>query len=159
MMRTAGICLYKPEKEELWFREAMLADPETMSYNDRWGGVIAFPKERWDSWAKRWLDDERTHVYRYIREETGGCFAGEAAFHFDPARQIWLTDVVVHAPFRRQGYGKEALRLLLAEARRRGLEELYDDLVYDNPAIAMFAACGFEEICRNGDIVTLRILL
>ena len=29
----------KPELEDLWFRESMMADIETMSYNDAWGGT------------------------------------------------------------------------------------------------------------------------
>ena len=36
----------KPELEDLWFRESMMADIETMSYNDAWGGTIPFPGEK-----------------------------------------------------------------------------------------------------------------
>ena len=34
------ISLYKPKLEDLWFRQKFMADPETMSYNDAWGGTI-----------------------------------------------------------------------------------------------------------------------
>lgn len=37
------ISLYKPEIDELWFRESMMADNATMSYNHAWGGTIPFP--------------------------------------------------------------------------------------------------------------------
>ena len=33
----------KPKPEDLWFRQKLLADEETMSYNLAWGGTISFP--------------------------------------------------------------------------------------------------------------------
>lgn len=39
------ITCYIPKIEDLWFKETMLADPDTMSYNHAWGGTISFPKE------------------------------------------------------------------------------------------------------------------
>ena len=30
---------YQPTLDELWFRESLMADPDTMSYNDAWGGT------------------------------------------------------------------------------------------------------------------------
>ena len=32
--RIPEVSFYKPRLEDLWFREAMMADPETMSYNN-----------------------------------------------------------------------------------------------------------------------------
>ena len=37
------ITCYIPKIEDLWFKETMLADPDTMSYNRAWGGTISFP--------------------------------------------------------------------------------------------------------------------
>lgn len=37
------ISLYIPQIEDLWFRQEFMADPDTMSYNNAWGGTI---KER-----------------------------------------------------------------------------------------------------------------
>ena len=34
-----------PTLEDMWFRESLLADEETMSYNHAWGGTISWPKE------------------------------------------------------------------------------------------------------------------
>ena len=44
------IILYTPSLENLWFRQKMMADEETMSYNHAWGGTIPFPKEAWHGW-------------------------------------------------------------------------------------------------------------
>ena len=40
------IQLYRPAPEELWFRQRLLGDPETMAYNRAYGGTIPFPQER-----------------------------------------------------------------------------------------------------------------
>ena len=42
--------LVVPKLEDMWFREILLADEETMSYNHAWGGTIPFPKERWQEY-------------------------------------------------------------------------------------------------------------
>ena len=66
------IGIYKPEYPELWFRQAMLADGETMSYNHAWGGAIPFPEERWKAWYELWVvDPEGKRYYRYITDEAG----------------------------------------------------------------------------------------
>ncbi len=38
--------LYKPKLEELYFREMMLNDEQTMSYNHVYGGTIPFSKDK-----------------------------------------------------------------------------------------------------------------
>lgn len=45
------ITAYKPNLEDLWFREKLMADEETMSYNP--GGTIPFPRERWAKWYSK----------------------------------------------------------------------------------------------------------
>ncbi len=50
-----SIQLYKPQLDDLWFRQRMMADPETMSYNRAWGGTIPFPKEKWKAWYDDWI--------------------------------------------------------------------------------------------------------
>ena len=48
--------LHKPTREELRFRQELLSDPSTMSYNHAYGGTIVFPPARWEGWAAHWLD-------------------------------------------------------------------------------------------------------
>ncbi|MDD4366103.1 MAG: hypothetical protein PHV38_00330 [Eubacteriales bacterium] len=43
------LTLVKPAFNDLWFREKLMADEETMSYNARWGGTIPFPVDAWES--------------------------------------------------------------------------------------------------------------
>ena len=44
------LTLYEPKYEDLWFRQMMLADEDTMSYNHAWGGTIPFGEDKWRGW-------------------------------------------------------------------------------------------------------------
>lgn len=149
------ISFYCPAMEELWFREKLLSDAETMSYNHAWGGTIAFPKSRWAQWHHKWIGAQNDrYFYRYLCAK--GEFVGEAAYHFEEERGIWLADVLIYAPFRGRGYGKEALLLLCEAAKARGIPELCDDIALDNPAAGLFLQCGFVETCRTDAYALLR---
>ena len=43
------ITLYKPPLDDMLFRKELLADAETMSYNNAYGGTISFPEQNWES--------------------------------------------------------------------------------------------------------------
>ena len=139
------LTLYKPSIDDLWFRQQMLEDPDTMAYNRAWGGTISFPKEKWKSWHDRWLcGPEGKRFYRYLKDDETGSFVGEIAYHWDEEEGICLADVIVFASCRGQGYGREGLRLLCESARKNGIDVLYDDIAKDNPAIRLFLSEGFE---------------
>ena len=147
--------LYKPQIEDLWFRKTFLSDPETMAYNNAWGGVIAFPEEKWPQWYARWVGSPGgARFYRYIRDDAK--FVGEVAWHRDTERDICLADVIVPAAYRGQGYGRAGLRLLCATAKEAGIDALYDDIARDNPAIALFLSEGFVEEYRTDAIIMLK---
>lgn len=150
IVRENMIHFYKPQMEDLWFRQEMLSDAETMGYNHAWGGTISFPEERWAGWYTKWLGGSKNYFYRYLAEENG-TFVGEAAYHYDTARGINLCDVIVHAKYRGRGYGRRGLCLLCDAARANGLTELYDDIAVDNPAIKLFLNCGFFVVCESDE--------
>lgn len=147
--------LYEPQIEDLWFREKMLSDDQTMSYNHAYGGTISFPKERWEHWHRRWiLEPENKRFYRYIREND--TFLGEVAYHFDEERQMHIADVIIYAPYRGKGYGRQALLLLCETARSDGVSALYDDIAIDNSSITLFLKCGFVEVVRTSEYVLVK---
>lgn len=75
--------VYTPQLEDLWFRQSMMSDEETMSYNHAWGGTIPFPKESWEDWYDYWVvNHESEHFYRYLEDDKRG-FVGEIAYHLD----------------------------------------------------------------------------
>ncbi len=150
------LTIYEPKHEDLWFRQQMLADEETMTYNHAWGGTIPWPKEEWGDWYDRWVANARgLRYYRYVKNEDGA-FVGEIACHFDAETEHWLANVIVHAKYRGKGYGSQALELLCAAAKDAGITTLYDDIAIDNPAAAMFLRHGFKEESRNGETILLK---
>ena len=149
------IKLVIPTPEDMWFRESLLADEETMSYNHAWGGTIPFPKEDWKAWYDHWITDhEDKRFYRYLKDENG--FVGEAAYHYDPEYDGYVADVIIFSKFRGRGYGAEGLRLLCVAAKENGITALYDDIAIDNSAIKMFLGQGFHECCRTEEKIVLK---
>ncbi|MDO5016446.1 MAG: GNAT family N-acetyltransferase [Eubacteriales bacterium] len=147
---------YKPQLKDLWFRQKMLEDPETMSYNQAWGGVISFPKERWEDWYRRWVlapDDER--YYRYLQDDTG-TFLGEIAYHYDPELDAHLANVIIYAPYRSKGFGSKGLDILCQAAKANGISEIYDNIAIDNSAVDLFLMHGFHEEYRTEEIIMLK---
>ena len=150
------LTLYRPRYEDLWFRQAMLADEETMSYNHAWGGTIPFPEEDWRAWYEHWIvDPGDRRFYRYVCGDEGR-FVGEAAFHYDEEHGVYTADVIVGAAHRGRGYGGQALELLCSAAKENGVTVLYDNIAADNPAIALFLKHGFAEEYRTEELIWLR---
>ena len=149
------LTLYKPNLEDLWFRESMLEDEETMSYNHHWGGTISFPKENHQSWYNYWIiNNENKRYYRYVKDDQDN-FVGEIAYHYDKQYDGYVTNVLIHAKYRKQGYGTEALRLLCLIAKENGITTIYDDIAIDNPGISIFIKMGFIEKYRTEEIILL----
>ena len=149
------LTLYKPGIEDLWFKQHLLSDAATMSYNHAYGGTIPFPTDCWEAWHRRWLQvSEAMRYYRYVQKNDQ--FIGEVAYRYDEEREIYVTDVIIHAAFRKKGYGKQALLMLCEEAKKNGIRTLYDDIAIDNPAVALFECCGFTEDHRTDEYVMMK---
>lgn len=151
------ICeIYQPTLDDLWFRQSMMADPETMSYNHAWGGIIQFPENDWKDWYDYWITNHEHHrYYRYLKNAADQ-FVGEIAYHYDEKRRIYVADVIIHAPYRGNGYGGRGLELLCAAAKENGVTVLYDDIAIDNPAVEMFLKHGFREEYHTDEIIMLK---
>ena len=151
------ITLYFPALEDLWFRRQFLSDSETMSYNHAWGGTIDFPEDKWANWYDFWIGNpENKRFYRYLMKADNHLFVGEAAYHYDEKRDIFIADIIIPAQYRGQGYGKAGLNLLCNAAKNNGIEVLYDDIAIDNPAIDLFLKNGFREEYRTNEIIMLK---
>ena len=150
------LTLHKPQLEELWFRQMMMADEETMSYNRAWGGTIPWPKAKWGDWYDRWVANPKDgRLYRYVKNSSGD-FVGEIAYHYDGDIPGFTANVIIFSKYRGRGYGGQALELLCAEARSNGITVLYDDIAIDNPAAALFLRHGFKEEARTAEKIILK---
>ena len=155
-----NVKLVTPGPEELGFRQAMLADEDTMSYNHAWGGTIEWPEKEWKDWYDYWIaGSEDKRFYRYLLDEDAGEYVGEVAYHFDDGRRIYVADVIIMAKFRGKGYGGAGLDLLCGSAKANGVDVLYDDIAIDNPGIALFLKNGFTEDYRTPEIIMLKKVL
>ncbi len=150
------LTLVEPTFDDLWFREKLLADEDTMAYNAKWGGTIPFPKEKWESWYEAWVKNPGANrYYRYLRNAQNE-LVGEAAYHYDKSRDIYICDVIVLAQYRNQGYGTDTLKQLCQAAKKNGITVIYDDIAADNPSYKLFLENGFEIEYQDGKIVMVK---
>ncbi len=154
--KISEVFFYKPRLEDLWFRQSLLADPDTMSYNNAWGGTIPFPRVKWAEWYSIWVCNPNKRFYRYITTGKSRSFVGEAAYHFDPNAGLYLADIIISAKNRRQGFGRTGLLMLCDAAKKEKIPELYDNIAIDNPGISLFLQCGFHEEYRTEEILMLK---
>ena len=147
-----------PTLEEMWFRESLLADEETMSYNSAWGGTIPFPEALWQDWYDYWISaDDGQRYYRYLKDENG--FVGEIAYHYNSELNGYVANVIISSWNRGRGYGAQGLQLLCSAAKENGIEALYDDIAIDNTAISLFLKQGFVEEYRTTEKIILKKVL
>ena len=121
-----GLTLHVPELWELDFRQTLLSDPATMSYNAGYDlgfpgyhndtGCIDFPREDWESWHARWVGAEPERFYAYLQDPAAGGFIGEVSLHETDGPGVYEMGIVLHSSHRGKGYSRECLRLLLDHA-------------------------------------------
>ena len=147
---------YEPKLEELWFRQKMLEDEDTMSFNEAWGGTISFTVEKWEERFDRWVINNETVIYyRYLVNEDN-VFVGEVAYHYDSSYKGFMANVLIYAKYRKKGYGTLGLQILCDEAKRNGVSCLFDNIAIDNPGISIFKRLGFKEELRTSEIILLK---
>ena len=90
------LILYKPKYEDLWFRQLMLSDEETMSYNHTWGGIIPWPEREWKDWYDYWIiNHEGKRYYRYLMNQDGQ-FVGEILCYGRRGEGFWFGCTTDH---------------------------------------------------------------
>ena len=151
--------LYIPKPEDGWFYETMMSDPATMAYNAPWfppDGCIPNPAEEWKRLSSEWVGAEPERFYAYLRRTSDGAFVGDACFHVTPEHDRWDMGVVIFAPERGKGYGKQGLRLLAGYAFSHGVTRLHNEFeTTRDAAYRMHRAVGFREIGRRNGIIEL----
>ena len=154
------ITLYVPRVDDLWFYQRMLADPATMAYNAPWfppDGCIPFPKEQWAAWYSRWIAQEPERFYAYLRREADGAFVGGVNLRHDAEHDWWDMGLVVYAPERGKGYGRQGMALLLDRAFRVNgwprLQNIFEPT--RAAALHLHRSFGFRETGREDGLVHL----
>lgn len=168
-MTDGSLFLHIPEYGELWYRQKIMRDPETMSYNkgydmefegyDKATGCIAFPKQEWADWYAYFVRNEPQRFYAYVARKEDGAWIGEVNVHKDPDAGRYEMGIVLEAGYRGKGYAEEALRLLLKHA----FEEMGADKVHNGfeaertAAVRAHLAAGFTIDSKKDHAVELLI--
>lgn len=153
-----NLYLHIPSFEELDYRQKILAQPDTMSYNrgyelgfdsyDNETGCIDFRKEYWKDWYSLWVSNEQERYYAYLTQIKDDDFIGEVCLHYDKNSNSHCIGIVLEAKYRGNGYCSEGL-IKLAEKAFIDLNigKLRNDIPIERKyAIAGHKKAGFKEI-------------
>ena len=154
--------LYIPKKEDEWFYAKMMTDPETMAYNAPWfppDGCIPNPEEGWENLISSWVGCEDNRFYAFLQRTSDGCFVGDVNYHYNPKQDWYDMGIVIYAPERAKGYGKQGLQLLLDRAFRvNGISKLHNEFeATRDAALRIHKAVGFQEVGVEDGQVQLEI--
>ena len=152
--------LYLPKPEDGWFYGKLLSDPATMAYNAPWfppDGCIPNPEAEWDNFCKGWMGQEPRRFYAYLQRKSDGAFVGDVNFHHNPDKDWWDMGIVIYAPERGKGYGKQGLQLLVDRAFRvAGISCLHNEFeATREAAYHIHKAVGFREVGEENGIIQL----
>ena len=166
-MTTNKLCLHIPTFEELWYRQKLLSDAKTMSYNKGYDlnmdtycketGCIDFPESKWQDWYNYFIGQEPTRFYAYIVNQ--GVFVGEVNVHKNEKANWYDMGIVIEAKHRGKGYAVDTLKLLLQYAfEKLGAEAVHNDFEDSRTAaIKTHLSAGFSEYKRENGIIELLI--
>ena len=165
-----GIYFHVPEVGELWYRQHLIADPDTMSYNkgldmdfegyDSLTGCIDFPEERWSAWHKHWTEGAPERFYAYIVR--GNEFIGEVNLHKFPEDDYedrYNMGIIIESVHRGKGYAREAVGLLLETAFEEiGAASVHNEFEsYRTAAVRVHTVNGFSVDFDDGYIIRVSI--
>jgi ribosomal protein S18 acetylase RimI-like enzyme len=95
-------------------------------------------------WTQRFLDDPNHHLcIAYVNGEPAGFVSGVETTHPDKGTEMFLYELSVGEPFRRQGVGRALVEALATLARQRGSYGMWVLTEADNDAaLATYRAAG-----------------
>ncbi|WP_433080744.1 ribosomal protein S18-alanine N-acetyltransferase [Dactylosporangium sp. CA-052675] len=103
-----------------------------------------FGEERWSA-GMFW--NELAMGHHYLVALDGERVVGYAGLALAAPDEAWVQNIGVRKDAQRRGIGRRLLEALLAEARRRGVEQVLLEVAVDNgPAQRLYAEYGFEAV-------------
>ena len=153
--------LYIPRPEDGWFYIQMMSDPATMAYNAPWfppDGCIPDAQNEWCVLQSNWIGREPERFYAFLQRVPDGAFVGDVNYHRAPGRDWCDMGIVIYAPERGKGYGRQGLRLLLEHAFRNCVSCLHNDFESTRgAAYRIHREAGFREIGAEDGMLHLEL--
>ncbi len=123
-----------------------------------------------DAWSSAMMREELASPHGwYIVDEEAGRLVGYAGLRAPKgSKDADVQTIALAEAFRGRGRGRALLRALIAEAARRGVNEVFLEVRADNPVPqALYASEGFVELARRPhyyqpddvDAVVMRLLV
>lgn len=157
MIVKNSVYLKVPTIDELKHTEMLLSDPETMKFNDKWGGTVPFPKEKWEPFYKNFINNTERHYYHIYNLD--GVFVGEVSTRFDNDFNSYVLNIKVMHRYRGNNHGYDALEAFLeymfTEVK---IDRIVDNVGHDSKSgIKLLKQFGFIEIDRTEEYVLLEL--
>lgn len=152
-----SIYLKRPSFFELSLTEELLGDEKTMSFNNSWGGTVSFPKEKWGTFFKTYMDnDENEYFHIYNLDHI---FVGEISTRYDNHFQSYVLNIKVKYDFRGNNHGSDALEVFLDYMfNEKRIEKIVDNVALDNEdSVRLLSKYGFVETFRTDEYSMLEL--
>lgn len=147
---------YIPNLSDLWYRKELTSDINTMSFNFKYGGIVNFDEDKWDSWYNKWVLS-KTRYYAYLKNEDN-VFVGEICYYLEDSK--YKCSIIIDYKYRNKGYGNLGLNLLFEICKEKGIKELYDDIDIDNDiAMRLFLKNGFVIEYQTKEYIEVKKIL
>lgn len=154
------ILLHNPRLDELWYREALYQDKETMSFVD-------ICKHEIDNWPpknqnelKEWFIDNNVNMsnfYSYIIDKEKNIPVGEVSVYYHKTFGKYIIHIIVQDKFRHQGFGTEAVQLVLEHVFKvMNLDAIYEIREPERIEVKnLFSKLGFSIADDNDELLWL----
>lgn len=147
-----NIELVVPKLEDYYYEKKLEEDPKTMGYNAGYDvcydgyhyetGCIDFPKNKWKECYENRIKENK--YFSYIKDNDINDYIGYVNYQYNKSENIYECGVLIEYKYRGKGYSKEALKLLVLEARKNNIDYLYDTFEIDRGnTLNVFKSIGF----------------
>ena len=148
-----NISLYVPQLKDYYYQEKIQSDALTMSYNAGYDvsyfgyhydtGCIDFPNSRWNEVYEKRINENR--YFAYIKDNDINEYIGYVYYNYNDEENRYECGILIEHKYRSKGYSKPSLMLLIEEARKNGIKELYDNFEIDRDnSLKLFLDVGFK---------------
>lgn len=148
-----NVFLKEPRKDQLFYRQEWMNDPETMEYNagydmelkgyNKQTGTISKTYEEMLEWYDKWIDKEPDKFFAYIYDLNIEELVGEVYYYLDG--EVHSMGILISSKYRGKEYSVPALFELEKIAFEKNcISELSDIIpLYRESAIKSFNKVGF----------------